>query len=537
MAPPYFHTSEQRIGRGRASSLSCKKSWVWHLLVVASLCVSNASQQGVVAVETEHTPETLASETCTAPSTTAINESDSDNDEDTALAVSNMSKTEPSSPSDDGQEEPTIEYGTAFGVTQETHSDHLTMEEVEAYLDQTTTYLQELPSEHSTNCRNHHEMCTIWAAEGFCTDDAKPTDPQWMTRHCGPACRLCEDFYIVHQAEGPGSNYGVVQVLEQDAEDEHYNATMTLDDLESTLEAAQQYMDTIILADPHFTKVRSFCYNYDPGCTIHALQGYCDPDHSEYDWMVQFCSPVCHTCHLLHYETRCPVDKSTNVWKAGDLDSMFRRIVEDELYETHIWSQPSESPEEDGPWIITIDNFLTDHEAQVLIQHGTDLGYEASVLASSIDEETGESLDDETIDDTRTSKNTWCSQRCQDDPVVKGVWQKLTDLTGLPQENSEELQLLKYEPGEYYELHHDNSEEWFNTMAGPRILTVFIYLSDVEEGGQTYFDHKQLQVNPKKGRVVLWPSVGNDDPSSQQEERTYHEAMPLIRGRKVRYRH
>lgn len=36
---------------------------------------------------------------------------------------------------------------------------------------------------------------------------------------------------------------------------------------------------------------------------------------------------------------------------------------------------------------------------------------------------------------------------------------------------------------------------------GPRILTFFLYLSDVEEGGETGFPKMNLQVTPKKGRV------------------------------------
>jgi prolyl 4-hydroxylase len=66
---------------------------------------------------------------------------------------------------------------------------------------------------------------------------------------------------------------------------------------------------------------------------------------------------------------------------------------------------------------------------------------------------------------------------------------------------------------------------------GPRVLTVFVYLTDVEEGGGTRFDWFDMQVMPKMGRVTIWPSVLDEDPQSI-DKRTDHEAMPVIKGQK-----
>jgi prolyl 4-hydroxylase len=67
--------------------------------------------------------------------------------------------------------------------------------------------------------------------------------------------------------------------------------------------------------------------------------------------------------------------------------------------------------------------------------------------------------------------------------------------------------------------------------AGVRILTFYIYLNDVEEGGGTQFPVLNLTVTPRRGRAVLWPSVLNEDPN-KKDPRTVHEAMPVIRGEK-----
>jgi prolyl 4-hydroxylase len=66
---------------------------------------------------------------------------------------------------------------------------------------------------------------------------------------------------------------------------------------------------------------------------------------------------------------------------------------------------------------------------------------------------------------------------------------------------------------------------------GVRILTLFIYLNDVEEGGGTSFPIPGIVVTPKKGSAVLWPSVRDDAPE-QKDHRTDHEALPVLKGKK-----
>ena len=72
----------------------------------------------------------------------------------------------------------------------------------------------------------------------------------------------------------------------------------------------------------------------------------------------------------------------------------------------------------------------------------------------------------------------------------------------------------------------------FPMPAGPRVLTFFMYLSDVEEGGETHFPKLNISVKPEKGSALLWPSVESDYPSSKIEQLTYHAALPVKRGTK-----
>lgn len=78
-------------------------------------------------------------------------------------------------------------------------------------------------------------------------------------------------------------------------------------------------------------------------------------------------------------------------------------------------------------------------------------------------------------------------------------------------------------------ISHDYIVTEWHRPQGPRILTVFMYLNDVEEGGGTHFGPLNLTVQPKKGRVVIWPSVLDEDPL-EMDERTHHEALPVKAG-------
>ena len=95
----------------------------------------------------------------------------------------------------------------------------------------------------------------------------------------------------------------------------------------------------------------------------------------------------------------------------------------------------------------------------------------------------------------------------------------------------ESLQLLRYNNGQYYNRHHDYIEHHEHRAQGPRILTFFLYLSDVEEGGGTNFPVLNITVQPKRGKALLWPSTFNDAPM-KKDARTDHAAMPVIKGQK-----
>lgn len=176
-------------------------------------------------------------------------------------------------------------------------------------------------------------------------------------------------------------------------------------------------------------------------------------------------------------ENRCPkLPDAVPALKPGDLNKMFQRIVDtapgnrtltDEdrrqlavsemtEYSVVVHSRPGddEVTEVDinldkklPPWVITLDNFLTDEECDAIIQLGYDAGYKRS-------EDVGKQKFDGTVDSRkskgRTSENAWCSSRngCREKTVPKRVIDRMSTIMGISDANSEDIQILKYEVGQ-----------------------------------------------------------------------------------------
>ena len=163
---------------------------------------------------------------------------------------------------------------------------------------------------------------------------------------------------------------------------------------------------------------------------------------------------------MLDFNQRCPPlpEGTPAALEPGDLDAMFTRIISTAPgNQTDISVNPDippysvvvhSSPEDNGrPWVITFENFLTDEEAEALIQHGYDEGYKRS-------EDVGKRKFDGSYDSVqssgRTSENAWCSAQkgCRFQEVPKRILDRISAVTGIPPENSEDLQVLKYESGQ-----------------------------------------------------------------------------------------
>ncbi|XP_060673100.1 probable prolyl 4-hydroxylase 3 [Ziziphus jujuba] len=184
-------------------------------------------------------------------------------------------------------------------------------------------------------------------------------------------------------------------------------------------------------------------------------------------------------------------------------------------------------------------NFLSKEECEYLI------GLAKPHMAKStvVDSATGRSKDSR----VRTSSGMFLKRGR--DKIIRDIEKRIADFTFIPVEHGEGLQVLHYEVGQKYDAHFDYFLDEFNTKnGGQRIATLLMYLSDVEEGGETVFPSakgnissvpwwdelsecgkKGLAVKPKMGNALLFWSMRPDatlDPSS------LHGGCPVIKGNK-----
>jgi prolyl 4-hydroxylase len=170
--------------------------------------------------------------------------------------------------------------------------------------------------------------------------------------------------------------------------------------------------------------------------------------------MKKQCSPVCQTCEYLSVENRCPIDpEAPNAWGPGDLDKMFTKLTTEPYlskYDVEILSSPKTTG--GGPWVITMENVVSELEAERLIELGAVEGYKRS---ADIGKLRADGTHESKVNAGRTSTNAWCQNECYEDEVVQRVIHRISNVTDIPEPNSESLQLLRYEPEQFYQLHHD----------------------------------------------------------------------------------
>eukprot|EP00980_Cylindrotheca_fusiformis_P010144 scaffold2253_cov119-Cylindrotheca_fusiformis.AAC.19 len=163
------------------------------------------------------------------------------------------------------------------------------------------------------------------------------------------------------------------------------------------------------------------------------------------------CAPACQSCEKHTIEGRCPIDPDApEAWKPGDLNAMFEKLTQEPYlskYDVEILS----SPDTGGPWVITMENVVSEEEAERIIELGAEEGYARS---TDVGKMRADGTTEKNLSTGRTSMNAWCLSECYEDSKAQAVIHRLTELTGIDERNSEYLQLLKYEPEQFYNVHH-----------------------------------------------------------------------------------
>ncbi|KAK1735935.1 prolyl 4-hydroxylase alpha subunit-like protein [Skeletonema marinoi] len=365
-------------------------------------------------------------------------------------------------------------------------------------------------SSHAGCADVNESNCKHWSSIGECDKN-----PGYMHRSCKRSCNTCtaEDIDITARQ--------AVRISDQDISGVWW---MNSSEKQDFLDDIMSYLKDEVWAVPEYTKTQGICFNKDNMCTHWAMQGRC----SEVDVKLN-CGPSCGSCMYLDENVRCggTIEQLPNALSAGSIDKMFKRIVRD--YDVQILSQPTQ--EQDKPWIVTIDDFVSDEEINLILDYGQKTGYEQAGEVYSGNHAAPAKTQ------KRTSETSWCGfqfgDTCFEEPLIKGLLNRVYNVTHVPIPNFNEMQILRYQPGQSHSFHGDYIEEDSHRRVGGRILTFFMYLNDVEGGGETEFSRLSppIKITPTKGKVLLWANVLDSDPH-KEDERVWHQALTVHKGEK-----
>lgn len=162
-------------------------------------------------------------------------------------------------------------------------------------------------------------------------------------------------------------------------------------------------------------------------------------------------------------------------------------------------------------------NFITALLAEMIIEEGNKTLAPATVLGS---ENNG----------YRVADSMFINK---ESPLVKNIMNDIAKLTGLPVENQEKPQVVRYVKGGEYKPHHDffhlNQSYTEATLArgGQRVKSALIYLNDNFTGGETSFPYYDLVIKPEKQKLVIWDNLNPDGTLNMD---SLHAGLPVEEG-------
>lgn len=172
----------------------------------------------------------------------------------------------------------------------------------------------------------------------------------------------------------------------------------------------------------------------------------------------------------------------------------------------------------DEPYIIN--NIITKEEAKYIIDNAS-IEFNDSTIAGQV-----------LNTNIRKSKTAWLYK--ESDPLILNIVTRIANIVKLPIENTEALQVVRYEPNGYYKEHHDsccdNSNICYDFIkrGGHRIKTVLIYLNDDFTEGATYFPVLNKKYKPPKYSAIIFNPLAVN--CNKCHPKALHAGLPVASG-------
>lgn len=190
------------------------------------------------------------------------------------------------------------------------------------------------------------------------------------------------------------------------------------------------------------------------------------------------------------------------------------------------------------PRALYFPNFATPEQCESIIKMA-----KSKLKPSTLALRKGETT--ESTKGTRTSSGTFIGGSEDKTGTLDFIERKIAKATMIPQSHGEAFNILRYEIGQKYDSHYDafNPDE-YGPQPSQRVASFLLYLSSVEEGGETMFpfengsavssgfEYKQcvgLKVKPRQGDGLLFYSLF---PNGTIDRTSLHGSCPVIKGEK-----
>jgi prolyl 4-hydroxylase len=186
------------------------------------------------------------------------------------------------------------------------------------------------------------------------------------------------------------------------------------------------------------------------------------------------------------------------------------------------------------PRVAYIPNFMTDEECDAVVKRASPI-VQRSQVAVRLNEK-----NKNPVDEARTSSQTWMDVTSY---PVQSIADKIFKQTGFAHGTSEPMQILRYELTQKYDAHQDYFDpSLYGPQSDNRAVTVFLYFTSVEEGGETWFpgaDNKPVLTQeyksckggfgfkPRKRDAIIFYDM---TPTGGYEPYSLHGGCPVKKG-------
>jgi len=417
---------------------------------------------------------------------------------------------------------------------------------------------EECLKEEEKLCRDYHDECSVWAAMGECLRNSL-----YMQDKCKYSCGKCvrarsdrragvDEDVITRKFLYAEMDTGRAQLIRgipggDDGGAGHEDPMSKEESIAvfETIKRMERYARDDMTSPSVDVKSRERCRNDSRMCAEWAMRGMCEPRAHGDDWvedgdlgggvvfMMNRCPLACQMCEHLMTFHKCAGQRHPTGPVFGSRKEV-RNFFEqkrlrgrggtgggdgeddDGSWEEYgpVFASHPNSKKEDGemdyvddsdPYVVVFEKFLSDEEADRLTSLGAEIGWTmlpstaggASALASC--------------------RNA--GGKCEEDDVHRRIAHRIASLVGknsTTMSHLEPMEMIHYSSsnGNYVDddaspeettlqSGHDISDLW--KPAGPRVLSLFVFLSDGGEGGGLGFPHLDwLHVPARKGAAVLW---------------------------------